>query len=197
MADSASEKRLVWVPLDEPGIEDVRVVYGADEIRFSGMVVRLWEGQPLHATYELVCGADWRVRALHLSGESAATGQHALHLLADGAGNWRDQAGQPIAALQGCIDVDIMLTPLTNTLPIQRLALSPGESRVISVVYVSAPDFTTRPFAQRYTRLDDADGRQRYRYESIVSGFTADLPIDGDGFVVEYPAIWRRIWPTP
>ena len=85
MADSASEKRLVWVPLDEPGIEDVRVVYGADEIRFSGMVVRLWEGQPLHATYELVCGADWRVRALHLSGESAATGQHALHLLADGA----------------------------------------------------------------------------------------------------------------
>ena len=197
MADSASEKRLVWVPLDEPGIEDVRVVYGADEIRFSGMVVRLWEGQPLHATYELVCGADWRVRELRLSAESAATGQHALHLLADGAGGWRNEAGQPIAALQGCIDVDIMLTPLTNTLPIQRLRLSPGESRAISVVYVSAPDFTIRPFAQRYTRLDDADGRQRYRYESIVSGFTADLPIDGDGFVVEYPAIWRRIWPTP
>ena len=195
LAGAASEKRLVWVPLDEPGIEDVRVVYGADEITFSGMVARLWEGQPLRATYELVCGADWRVRELHLSAESAATGPHALHLLADGAGGWRDDAGQPIAALQGCIDVDIMLTPLTNTLPIQRLALSPGESREINVVYVSAPDFTTRLFAQRYTRLDDADGQQRYRYESLLSGFTADLPVDGDGFVVEYPAIWRRIWP--
>jgi uncharacterized protein len=196
LAGAASEKRLVWVPLDEPGIEDVRVTYGDDEFRFSGMVVRLWEGQPLRATYELVCGAGWRVRELHLSAESAATGQHALHLLADGAGGWRDEAGEPLAALQGCIDVDIMLTPLTNTLPIQRLALSPGESREISVVYVAAPEFTIRPFAQRYTRLDDANGRPRYRYESLLSGFTADLPVDADGFVVEYPAIWRRVWPT-
>lgn len=197
MTENVAGKRLVWTPMDEPGIEDVRVTYSADGVRFSAVVVRLWEGRPLRASYELVCDAGWRVRELRLTGESEAAGEHALHLLADGEGGWQDDAGQPIAALQGCIDVDIMLTPLTNTLPIQRLALSPGDAREISVVYVSAPDFTVRPFAQRYTRLDDANGQQRYRYESLDSGFTADLPVDENGFVVEYPAIWRRVWPTP
>lgn len=137
------EQRLVWIPDDEPGIEDVRVTYGADGVRFGSVVVRLWEGRPLRASYELVCDAGWRVRELRLTAESEAT----------------------------------------------------GESREISVVYVAAPDFTVRPFRQRYTRLDDSDGQQRYRYESLESGFTADLPVDDDGFVVAYPAIWRRVWP--
>ena len=191
-----STTRLVWTPDDEPGIEDVRVTYDADGVRFSGMVARLWEGRPLRASYRLVCDAGWRVRELYLIGESEATGEHTVHVLADGAGAWQDSASQPIAALQGCIDVDIMLTPLTNTLPIRRLALSTDETREITVVYVSAPDFTLRPFRQRYTRLADAGGRQRYRYESVASGFTADLSADDDGFVVEYPSIWRRLWPA-
>lgn len=197
--NTTREQRLVWIPDDEPGIEDVRVAYGADGVRFGSVVVRLWEGRPLRASYELACDAGWRVRELHLMAESDATGEHELHLLADGAGGWRDAGdgvGQPLVALQGCIDVDIMLTPLTNTLPIQRLALASGEAREISVVYIAAPDFTVRPFRQRYTRLDDSDGQQRYRYESLESGFTADLPVDDDGFVVAYPAIWRRVWPT-
>ena len=201
-ANTTREQRLVWIPDDEPGIEDARVAYGDDSVRFSGVVVRLWEGRPLRASYELVCDAGWRVRELRLIAESEATGEHELHLLADGAGGWRnggdgaDSADQSLAALQGCIDVDIMLTPLTNTLPIRRLALATGEAREISVVYIAAPDFTVRPFRQRYTRLDDADGQRRYRYESMESGFTAELPVDADGFVIAYPAIWRRVWPA-
>jgi hypothetical protein len=43
---------------------------------------------------------------------------------------------------------------------------------------------------QRYTRVS-ADV---YRYESVVSGFTADLLLDGEGLVVEYPGLVRRMW---
>ncbi len=187
----------VWIPEDEPGIEDVRITRGpTGGVGFSSAVVRLWQGQPLRATYTLVCDAGWHVRELQMTGESEAVGERAIRLYADGAGNWQDDKGQPIAALQGCIDVDIMLTPLTNTLPIRRLQLAPGASREISVVYIAAPDLSIRPFQQRYTRLDDADGGQRYRYESLDSGFAAVLPIDDDGFVVDYPGIWRRVWPT-
>jgi uncharacterized protein len=198
MRDSGMVKRkhLIWIPEDEPGIEDVQIVSDANGVAFSSTIVRLWEGLPLHVSYELRCDTEWRVRELRMAGESEQAGTHSLHLLADGSGGWKDDKDQPFAALLGCIDVDIMLTPLTNTLPVRRLALTPGESRKISVVYISAPDLGIRPFAQRYTRLDDAeDGRQRYRYESIDSGFTAVLPVDDDGFVVEYPAIWRRVWP--
>jgi len=189
--------RLVWIPEDEPGIEDVLIMHEPTRgTGFSGAVVRLWEGQPLRVTYPLDCDAEWRVRELQMSGESEAVGERAIRLYADAAGNWKDDKGQPLDALQGCTDVDIMLTPLTNTLPIRRLQLAPGESREISVVYIAAPDLSVRPFRQRYTRLDDADGGQRYRYESLDSGFTVVLPVDDDGFVVDYPGIWRRVWPT-
>jgi hypothetical protein len=127
-----------------------------------------------------------------MTGDSEAVGERTIRLFSDGAGNWHDDKGQPLDTLQGCIDVDIMLTPLTNTLPIRRLQLAPGESREISVVYIAAPDLSIRPFRQRYTRLDDG---QQYRYESLDSGFTAVLPVDDDGFVVDYPGIWRRVWP--
>jgi uncharacterized protein len=186
--------RLVWVPEDEPGIEDVRIAHDPSNVAdISSAVIRLWEGQPLRVTYKLVCDAGWRVRELQMTGESEAVGKRTIRLFSDGAGNWHDDKDQPFDALQGCIDVDIMLTPLTNTLPIRRLQLAPGESREISVVYVAAPDLSIRPFQQRYTRLDDG---QHYRYESLESGFTAELPVDDDGFVVDYPGIWRRVWPT-
>ncbi|HEU4784161.1 MAG TPA: putative glycolipid-binding domain-containing protein [Ktedonobacterales bacterium] len=186
----------VWIPEDEPGIEDVRLAHDATSVLFSGTLIRLLEGLPLHLSYTLRCDTEWCVRELRMTGESAAAGDHTFHLFSDGAGNWHDDKGQTLDALQGCIDVDIMLTPLTNTLPIRRLQLAPGESREISVVYVAAPDLSIRPFRQRYTRLDDADGGQRYRYESVESGFTAVLPVDDDGFVIDYPGIWRRVWPT-
>lgn len=190
--------RLVWVPEDEPGIEDVRITDDlARDARFSGAVVRLLEGKPLRVTYNLICDTGWRVRELQMTGESEAVGERAIRLYGDGAGNWHDDKDQPLDALKGCIDVDIMVSPLTNTLPIRRLQLAPGESREISVVYIAAPDLSIRPFQQRYTRLDDAaDGRSRYRYESLESGFTAVLSVDSDGFVVDYPGIWRRVWPT-
>lgn len=198
MSDTAlvARRRLVWIPQDETGIEDVRVTHVQNGITFSGMLIRLLDGMPLRASYELVCDTDWRVRELQMAAESEETGSHALHLRADGAGAWRDAAGRPLPDVQGCIDVDFMLTPLTNTLPIRRLALTPGESREISVVYIAAPDLALSRFPQRYTRLEDDGGRQRYRYESLVSGFTAVLPVDDDGFVVDYPGQWQRIWPS-
>lgn len=194
-AQATPSQRLLWVPSDEPGIEDVTVEQSGRAITMTSLLARLWEGVPLRASYTITCDADWRVRELRLTASSEATGDHSLHLLADGAGAWQDASGQPLSALHGCIDIDIMLTPLTNTLPIRRLDLAPSESREITVVYIAAPDFSVRPFAQRYTRLEDAAGHAQYRYESLDSGYTAVLPVDDAGFVIEYPGVWRRIWP--
>ncbi len=186
----------VWISEDEPGIEDVQITHEPTKgTGFSSAIVRLWEGQPLRMQYTLSCDAQWHVNYLFAVipvPRGAGVLPYSITLKADGAGNWRDDKDQPLDALQGCIDVDIMVTPLTNTLPIRRLQLAPGESREISVVYIAAPDLSIRPFRQRYTRLDDG---QHYRYESLESGFTAVLPVDDDGFVVDYPGIWRRVWP--
>jgi hypothetical protein len=91
--------------------------------------------------------------------------------------------------LKGCIDVDFSLTPSTNTLPIRRLHLAVGESRELTAAWVRFPELTVEPLAQRYTRLAE----RRYRYESIVSGFTAELEVDDLGLVVTYEGIWQRV----
>ena len=46
---------------------------------------------------------------------------------------------------------------------------------------------TTR---QRYTRLHHPGA---YRFESIASGFEAELAVDAQGLVVDYPGLFRRL----
>ena len=85
---------------------------------------------------------------------------------ADGGGT---PTAAPVADLDGCIDVDISTTPLTNTLPVRRLRLAPGQSAEIQVGYVDVPTLTIRAVLQSYTRID---GRT-YRYAS--GSFAADV----------------------
>ena len=48
--------------------------------------------------------------------------------------------------------------------------------------------------SQRYTRLADrVSGHRCFRYGANESGFTADLTIDDDGMVLDYPPYWRQI----
>ena len=91
--------------------------------------------------------------------------------------------------LAECIDADLGISPSTNTLPIRRLNLAVGESRELTAAWVRFPELTVEPLAQRYTRLAE----RRYRYESTVSGFTAELEVDDLGLVISYENIWQRV----
>ena len=48
---------------------------------------------------------------------------------------------------------------------------------------------------QRYTCLETHPQGGRYRYESLSSGFTAELAIDAAGLVIDYQDLWKRLWP--
>ena len=119
-----------------------------------------------------------------------------LHVEADGNGYWSDLLGQrPLSDLDGCTDVDIGITPATNTLPIRRLKLRQQESREIAAAYVPLPDQIEGDFLpiraeQRYTCLLPD---RRYRYEGLFRAFTAELEIDDAGLVLDYPETFRRI----
>ena len=99
-----------------------------------------------------------------------------------------------VAYLDGCEYVDIADTPFTNTLPVRRLGLVRGSAADITVAYVDGMDLQPWPEPQRYTRLD-RDGADVYRFTSLDGGFTADLPVDAEGLVLDYPGLFRRTWP--
>lgn len=126
----------------------------------------------------------WRTRTCMLEMEGTKKG---LSLVSDGSGNWTDALG-PLPELAGAIDVDISLTPFTNTLPIRRLQLREKQSEEILVVYI-APDLTVTMDRQRYTCL--VLGKS-YRFEQIDSGFARTIEVDNNGLVIQYPDLFRR-----
>jgi hypothetical protein len=118
-----------------------------------------------------------------------------VELLSDGEGNWAGPDGQAVAYLEGCEYVDISETPFTNTLPIRRLGLAPGESAEIAVAYFDGIELQPWPEPQRYTCLEKGGGGGLYRFLSLDGGFTADLPVDADGLVHDYPELFERAFP--
>ena len=111
-----------------------------------------------------------------------------LEILSDGLGHWHRPDGSALPELDGCIDPDISMTPFTNTVAIRRLASRVGEAAEIKVAYILVPELSLRAAPQRYTRLAD----QLWRFDGLDIDFTADITLDDDGFVVEYPGLFRR-----
>lgn len=187
-----TERTILWTPWESPGLEHVSLVQSDELILADGLIIGVAEadGRPFRARYTIQCDARWRVRELRIDMLDAANRR--LDLMSDGAGHWSDGAGEPLPGLAGCFDVDISATPFTNTLPIRRLALAPGAAADVNVVYVALPELTAAPGMQRYTRLDDGAGA-RYRFHSRSHDFTAELPVDADGLVLDYPGLFRRL----
>ena len=84
--------------------------------------------------------------------------------------------------------------PSPTTLPIRRLGFEPGESEELMVTYVRVPELLVGPERQRYGCLEaQADGGL-YRFQALPSGFTAELPVDAEGLVIDYPGLFQRAW---
>jgi len=162
---------------------DIRPADGGLDI--SGVVIAREEQTQFGLSYRLKLDALWHTRDVLVK----TTSGHVLHLESDGRGHWREN-GKDQPALQGCIDIDIQATPITNTLPIRRLDLETGESMEVRLCYITVPDLTVFASNQRYTAVEAGS---LYRFESLEDGFTADLPVDTDGFVLDYPGLFKRL----
>ncbi len=176
-----------WRDWSGEGLEHLVLQEGSEGIRAEAMVIGAADDEIFAVRYRIACDAGWRVRRLQVG---LAGGDRRIDLAGDGAGRWTDRSGAVLPNLAGAVDVDLTATPFTNTLPIRRLGLRNEEAEVIAVVYVEVPALTVTISRQRYTCLEPG---RRYRYESLESGFTRDIEVDGDGLVRTYPDFFRRV----
>jgi uncharacterized protein len=138
------------------------------------------------AKYEVYCDGNWltqRVQVERKIGKNTKT----LSLSADGSCVWQS-LGQELPEIGGCLDVDLAVTPATNTLPISRLNLGIGMSESVTAAWIKFPELELQLLSQRYTRTAE----NIYRYESDP-GFSADIVVDDLGLVIDYPGGWERI----
>ena len=196
------ERQLFWAGSDAWRAESAHVRTRADgSVVATGVqlgVVPL----PYRLDYRLDLGADWVTRELEVTAVGAGW-QRSAWLTRDDDAGWAyrqfadGDAGLPPpgcdpAALGEALDCDLGLSPLTNTMPIVRheLHLRPGAVE-FTMAWMSVPDLAVVASVQRYEHVRTTADGAVVRFAS--GDFTADLQIDADGFVVDYPDLARRV----
>jgi len=185
-------REVMWWAWDGPGLGHLRLAVRDSVVVADGVVLGVSDGHPFRLAYGVRCDAYWRVRAARVGVPDEPP---KVELFSDGEGNWRGSDGRTVSYLDGCRYVDVSETPFTNTLPIRNLGLASGESAEISVAYFDGTELQPWPEQQRYTSLKKGNGGGLYRFQSLDGGFTADLAVDPDGLVVDYPGLFKRALP--
>jgi uncharacterized protein len=179
---------VLWQGVETGALDRCRLEAGPESLRLSGTVLTAEFGTPLDVHYLVEAGPDGRTRRVELEVDGGA-GAVPRVLLADGAGRWRWEGGDAdLAEIDGALDVDLTVTPATNTLPIRRLAgLEVGEAADLRMAWVQFPDLSVIPSAQRYERL----AADRWRFST--GDFSAELLVDSGGLVLEYGGLFRAL----
>jgi uncharacterized protein len=190
----SAERSVFWQPWEGPGLEHLRLSIADGHIVGRGVVLGMTGSSPFELRYKIRCDTAWRTRKLDLELYDLH-GCHERHIRTDGDGNWHEEGRGELTELAGCLDFDISATPFTNTLALRRLDLAPGENAALTVAHVKVPDLTLRPVSQRYSCNWRAATGALVTYEGLFHGFKADLALDADGLVIDYPDTFRRLAP--
>lgn len=156
----------------------------------SGTTTAVEDGQAWTVSYTIRVDKAWRTRSARITGQSER-GARRTRLDADGLGHWRVD-GVPAGHLDGCLDVDLESSAVTNTLPVHRTGLEPGARASVPAAYVRALDLDVQRLEQEYVRAEDEGRHQRYDYTAPVFDFAAQLVYDESGLVLNYPGIALR-----
>jgi hypothetical protein len=111
---------------------------------------------------------------------------------ADGDGRRRID-DQQAPHLDGCLDVDLESSALTNALPAHRLGLGPGSSAQAPAAYMRVLGLKVERLEQQYARIVDQAGRQPFDYTAPVFDSSCQLGYDATGLVLAYPGIAVRV----
>lgn len=196
-------RTVLWQRVDSPGSEWCTLEREPEGWRFRGIVLVEVATVPVLVQYAVVLASDWSTRAVEIVMRSDNASQpRELRLTVDPEQRWQierepapdtSMPQDDLMALHGLTDVDLGITPATNTLPIRRLDPAIGEAVAVTAAWVRFPELTIEPLPQRYIRLAE----RRYRYESAGGAFIAEIEVDDLGLVTKYEGGWQRVAVSP
>ena len=113
----------------------------------------------------------------------ASHGTHALTLNRTKSG-WLTEKAELVAQSAQVAHLDLGWTALTNTFPIKCLQATEQTTGVFDVLMVTLPNLDISVVPQSYTQQDHG-----WLYQNKASGFSANLTIDKNGLVTDYPGL--------
>jgi hypothetical protein len=191
---------LTWQADGGHGLEGARLLLQPHGYRALGRLVKAEPDGDFTSSYRLIVGEGGELVRLSVTAATAERERHltinrtddGVWLLDTGAGG-----GSTRADFAGIVDVDLEFSAMFNTLPIRRLNLhrQAGE-HVIPMVFVSLPDLEVGVVEQIYRTvsvLDEDTGEAVVEFRT--GDFVAELVVDADGVVLNYPGIATRLLP--
>jgi hypothetical protein len=156
----------------------------------NGCTTAVEDGQTWMVSYAIRLDETWTTRSARIAGRSASGIRH-VRLEADGRGQWRVD-GKAASHLDGCLDVDLESSAMTNALPVHRLGLRIEAGASAAAAYVRALDLGVGRLEQDYLRCADEGRHRRYDYTAPAFDFACRLVYDESGLVLDYPGIAVR-----
>jgi hypothetical protein len=177
------ERLLLWRGLDAWRAESAHVRLDGGRLSAQGTQLGA-EPEPYRLDYRLSTDTDLITASLELSLRSAG-GLRRLVLQRGADGRWK-AGDRHVPEVDGALDCDLALSPLTNYMPAARLRGRPVDH---VIAWVSVPGLQVLRSEQRYEPVD----QRRVRYVGLDHDFTAELELDDDGFVTRYPGLAERV----
>lgn len=175
------QSTILWRRLDRPGHESARLTEWPHSRELEGAATFVESGLPVRLDYRIRCDEKWRTSEASVRGW---IGNRSIDVAIEAAdGRWMAN-GVEIAAVEGCIDVDLNFSPSTNLLPVKRLDLAVGTEALVRAAWLRFPTFELEVLEQRYSRV----GQDTYRYAS--GSFMAELKVNEVGFPLSYAGVW-------
>lgn len=193
---STAVRHLLWRGLDAWHAESCAVRVTAAGLTAEGVQLGT-DPLPYRLDYVLEAGEGFRTRLFEASargdGWSRAlrlerTGSAwTFRVEASGESSLGRPGGDPVD-LGDAEEVDLGLSPLTNSTPVLRAGLHRTQGALdVVVAWISVPQLTVAPSRQRYEHV--APGVVRHIDRGVLAGFTENVTFDADGLVTSYPGL--------
>jgi hypothetical protein len=172
------------------GFEVSYFIHEAQGFRIEGTTTGFQDGGAWIVSYSIELDHIWKTRRVLITSRTAL-GSMEQSVESDGDGRWMID-GEVADHLDGCLDIDLEASAMTNALPVHRLGLAAGEIAAAPAAYVRLAKREVERLDQFYTRLHDQDDRLSFDYEAPAFNFRCRLVYDNAGLVLDYPGIGIR-----
>ena len=166
---------LGWMP---GSVEQIVIRVTEEGVHVEGVVLGGTLEEPYAIRYAVMTDQEGRCRGV----TARAIGSPlVLEFYGDGRGGWTDSDGNVLRELDGAIDLDLGITPVTHVLAVRRLALGVGDTANVTVACLDVLAGEIRSAEHRYARVSD----DQYHVAESETGASERCRLDVEEWTLE------------
>jgi hypothetical protein len=179
------QHNILWSGIENSSLENCIIENNATGIFIRSTIIGSYQQEIYEVAYTLQLDKSWHTQScsIRCQHNNEIRGVELEKTVAGWILN-----GETKPEFDACIDVDIRLTPFTNSLPINRLKLKIGQKQEIDVIYIDILSNSVKNVQQRY----QCTAANQYRYENMANHFEAEIQVDDLGLIIDYPQLFKR-----